>query len=261
GDDEVDGGCDLRAHRLERDVDGGHHHHRLEAGQRVARRVGVDGRHRTVVPGVHRLQHVQRLRTADLADQDPVGPHPKAVAEELADGQLALAFHIGWTVLEGDDVRVLDLQLRRVLDRDHTLVGRDEPRDDVQRGRLAGSGASGDQDVHAAEYGRRKELGHRRAEAAFVLEVFDAEDRVLELADRQRGPVYGRRPDDGVDAAPVGEAGVDHRVEAVDVAAGRGDHAADRLEQLILVLEANVGLRQHAAPLDEDLVGAVDHDL
>src|SRR5207248_899816 len=169
--------------------------------------------------------------------------------------------HVGWTVLERDDVRVLDLQLRGVLDRDHTLVGRDEPRDDVERGRLAGTGASGDQDVHAAEHGRRKELGHRRAEAAFVLEVFDAEDRVLELADRQRGAVDGGRPDDGVDAAAVREARVDHRVESVDVAPGRGDHAPDRLEELVLVLEADVGLGQHAAPLDEYLVGAVDHDL
>ena len=45
------------------------------------------------------------------------------------------------------------------------------------------------------------------------------------------------------------------------MAAGRGDHAADRLEELVFVLEANVGLGQHSAPLDEDLVGAVDHDL
>ena len=75
------------------------------------------------------------------------------------------------------------------------------------------------------------------------------------------GAVDGGGPDDRVDAAAVRQAGVDHRVEAVDVPPGRGDHAPDRLEQLVLVLEPDVGLGQDAAPLDEDLVGAVDHDL
>src|SRR5216683_822390 len=75
------------------------------------------------------------------------------------------------------------------------------------------------------------------------------------------GVVDGRRPDDRVDAAAIGQARVDHRVKAVDVAPGRGDHAPDGLEQLVLVVETDLGLGEHAAALDEDLVGAVDHDL
>ncbi len=71
----------------------------------------------------------------------------------------------------------------------------------------------------------------------------------------------GGRPDDRVHTTAIGQAGVDHRVQAVDVPASRRDHAADRLEQLILVLEPHVRLRQHASPLDEHLVRAVDHDL
>ncbi len=42
---------------------------------------------------------------------------------------------------------------------------------------------------------------------------------------------------------------------------GRGDHAPDGLEQLVLVVETDLGLRENATALDEDLVGAVDHDL
>ena len=213
------------------------------------------------MPGVHGLQHVERLGAADLADQDAVGAHSKAVAEELADGQLALALDVGRTVLQRDDVRVVDLQLRRILDRDHALVVRDEPGDDVQRRRLAGPGAARDQDVHAPEHGGLQELSHGRAQAAFVLEVLDAEHRVLELPDRQRGAVDGGGPDDGVDTASVGQAGVHHRVQPVDVPACGRDHAADRLQQLVLILEADVGLGQYAAALDEDLVRAVDHDL
>jgi hypothetical protein len=43
------------------------------------------------VAGVHGLEHVESLGAAHLADEDPVGAHPEAVAQELADGQLALA--------------------------------------------------------------------------------------------------------------------------------------------------------------------------
>ena len=135
-DDEVDRGRDLSSYSLKRYVDRGHHHHRLETRQRVPRGVGVDGRHRTVVTGVHRLQHVEGLSAADLTDQDAVGAHPEAVAEELPDGQLAPPLNVGGAVLESDDVRVVDLQLGRVLDRDHALVVRDEPRDHVERGGL-----------------------------------------------------------------------------------------------------------------------------
>src|SRR6266540_2063576 len=67
--------------------------------------------------------------------------------------------------------------------------------------------------------------------------------------------------DDGVDAAAVGEPRVDHRVQAVDVPPRGGDHAADRLQELVLVLEPDIGLGQDAASLDEDLVRTVDHDL
>ena len=68
-------------------------------------------------------------------------------------------------------------------------------------------------------------------------------------------------PDDRVDTAAVRKARVHHWVEAVDVPAGGGDHATDRLQELILVLEVDVGLGKDATPFDEDLVGTVDHDL
>ncbi len=158
-------------------------------------------------------------------------------------------------------MRVVDLELGRVLDGDDTLVVRDEARDHVQRGRLPRAGAAGDEDVHASKHRRLQELRHRGAQASFVLQVLNAEDRVLELADRQRGAVDGGGPDDRVDAAAVRKAGVDHRVETVDVAARGRDHAPDRLEELVLVLEPDLSLGQHAASLDEDLVRAVDHDL
>ena len=43
--------------------------------------------------------------------------------------------------------------------------------------------------------------------------------------------------------------------------AGGGDHAPDRFQELVLVLESHLGFGEDAAALDEHLVRAVDHDL
>ncbi len=260
-DDQVDRRRDLRADGLKRYVDRGHHHHGLEAGERVSGRVRVDGRHAPVVACVHGLQHVEGLGTAHLTDQDPVGAHSKAVAQELPDGELALAFDVGWPVLERDDMRVVDLQLGRIFDGDHTLVVRDEACDHVESRRLARPGAARDQDVHAAQHRGLEELRHGRAEASLSREVLHAEHGVLELADRECGAMDRGGADDRVDTASVRQPGVDHRVQAVDVPASGRHHAADRLQELVLVLETHVGLRQHAAALNENLVRAVHHDL
>ena len=150
---------DLLADRLDRQLDAGHQHEHLEPVQRVARRVRVDGRQRAVVAGVHRLEHVERLGAADLADDDPVGPHAERVADQVADADLALALDVRRARLERDDVPLLQLQLGRVLDRDDPLVAGDEGGDGVQERRLAGAGAARDEDVELAA--RRTARGTR----------------------------------------------------------------------------------------------------
>ena len=98
--DDVEGACDLLADRAQRQVDAGHQDEHLEAGERVARRVRVDRRQRAVVARVHRLEHVERLRAANLADDDAVGPHAQCVAHEVADADLALALDVRRARLE-----------------------------------------------------------------------------------------------------------------------------------------------------------------
>src|SRR5205085_6908445 len=112
----------------------------------------------------------------------------QAVAQQLPDGQLALALDVWGTVLERDHVRVIDLQLGRVLDGDHALVVRDEARDDVEARGLTGARAARDQDVHSTQDGGLQELRHRGAEAALAGEIVHAKHRVFEFANRQRGP-------------------------------------------------------------------------
>ena len=82
-----------------------------------------------------------------------------------------------------------------------------------------------------------------------------------ELADGQDGAVDGQRRHDGVDARPVGQPGVDHRARLVDATADPRHDLVDRAAQVVLVGEPGVHRGQPAVALDEDAVGAVDHDL
>ena len=126
-----------------------HGDHQFEARQRLARAVGVERAHRAVVAGVHRLQQVERLRSAHLADDDALGTHAQAVLDQIAHGDLALALDIGRARLETHDVRLLELQFGRVLAGDDALVVLDVAGQAVEQRRLARAGAAGDQHVAA----------------------------------------------------------------------------------------------------------------
>ena len=123
-DDQVERRGDLLSDGPGRQVEAGHQHHRLDAGQRVTRAVGVHRRQRAVVAGVHGLEHVQRLGATDLAHDDAVGPHAEGVADQVPDGDLALALDVGRASLQADDVVLVQLQLDGVFDGDDALVVR-----------------------------------------------------------------------------------------------------------------------------------------
>ena len=82
-----------------------------------------------------------------------------------------------------------------------------------------------------------------------------------EAADRQQRAVKGQRRNDRVDAAAVGQPGVDHRAGLVDPPADPAGDPLDDLEQVPLVVERHVDTLQPAVPLDVGRLGAVDHDV
>jgi hypothetical protein len=59
------------------------HDHRLHAGQRVSRAVGMNRCQRSVMPRVHRLQHVESFGAAHFAHDDAVWTHAQAVDDQL----------------------------------------------------------------------------------------------------------------------------------------------------------------------------------
>ena len=99
-----------------------------------------------------------------------------------------------------------------------------------------------------------QQLDHRLRRAVEAEQVLGRERVAPELPDREVRAVERERLDDGVDAAAVRQAGVHHGRGVVDAPADRGDDPVDHLEQVAVVLEADVGLLQPAVALDEDLL-------
>ena len=120
-----------------RKMEAAHDHHRYDAAYRVARGIRVQCAHRTLVPGIHRLQQIERLRPAHFANDDSLGPHAQAVLDQVAHPDLADALGIWRTRLEANDVRLLELQFGRVLAGDDSFPWFDIARQTVQQRRLA----------------------------------------------------------------------------------------------------------------------------
>ena len=218
-------------------------------------------RDRSLVAGVHRLQHVEALGATNLTDDDPVGTHAQRVADEIADRDLAAALDIRRSRLEPHDMVLLQLQLDGVLDRDDPLVARDERREHIEKRRLAGAGATRDEDVHL---GAHRRIEHRRDFAGERAEPDEVVARVRgarELSDRERRAVDGQRRDDRIDAGAIVEPGIHKRRGFVDATTDPRDDSFDDAAKLWLAGEPMRRLHQSTVPLDIELVESIDHDL
>ncbi len=104
--------------RIARDgkIQPGHQDHRFQPREGVARAVGVDRGHAAVVPRVHGLQHVQGLAAADLAHDDPVGPHAQGVDHQVAGGDQAAALDVRRPGFHPHDVLLVEDQFGRIFD-------------------------------------------------------------------------------------------------------------------------------------------------
>ena len=259
--DEVERARDLLADRAHRQVEARHQHHRLDARERVALAVGVDGRQRAVVAGVHRLQHVERLGAAALADDDPVGPHAQRVAEEVADADLAGALDVGRPRLEAHDVRLVEQQLGRVLDRHDALALRQERGEHVEERRLAGAGAAADHAVEARLNRRAQKVHHGRA----------ARRRSRSGRPRVRRCLPKRRIVSVVPSIATGSMIALTREPSRKRASTIGEDSSMRRPSGVMMrsmirrswrafVKRLVGALDHAVALDVDRVRPVDHD-
>ena len=113
---------------------------------------------------VQKLQKVECLASANLAENDAVWAMPEGGLQEVTDR------HCRYSVLrlpglEPDKVRLGHLNLSRVLDEKDSFVFRDELPENVQECGLAGPGPSADEDVLAGEDIILKTVGKRTVES------------------------------------------------------------------------------------------------
>jgi hypothetical protein len=139
-------------------------------------------------------------------------------------------------------------------------VSGDGGREDVEDGGLAGAGPAGDQEVLPGGDRPDEDLRRLGGDGPPLQEVLHREVLGREAADGEGDAVEGDGLEDGRDAAPVVEAGVQDRLGLGDVV---GEVAGDRLgrgEELGLG-QPGVDRDELACTLDEHAAVAVDHDL
>ena len=114
-------------------------------------------------------------------------------------------------------------------------------------------------------FSRARTSARSRSAVARSIEPMRTSSSIVNSRGKRRivivGPAQRERRDDHVHALAAGQARVDHRAGLVDAPVDGRDDPVDRLEQLRLVGERDVGALDPAVALDVDLVGAVDHDL
>jgi len=198
--DHVDGGADHLADGARGQRKAAHGDHGLAARQGFARIVGVQRTHRAVMAGVHRLQEVERLRSADFADDDAFGAHTQTVAYEFAHGHLAFAFDIRRASFQAHHMGLLQLQFGGVFAGNDALVVIDIVGQAVQQRRFAGTGAAGDQHVAADAADDLQNLRAFRRDGTEFDQLIERQLVFLELTNGQRRAIDGERRHDRIDA-------------------------------------------------------------
>ena len=173
--------------------------------------------------GVQRLEHVECLATAHLTDDQPVGPHAQRTPNQLAHADRARAFGVGGPRLEAHHVRLFEPELGRLLDRHDAFGGIDRPRERVATRRLPHAGGARHDDVPTTAHHRVQEDASRRVESERV----ERHTPRVEAPNRDARTVRRQRWQHGMQARPVGEAGVDHRRGAVEAQPQRCDDPFD----------------------------------
>ncbi len=159
---------------------------------------------------IHGLQHVEGFLAAAFADDDAVRPHSQRVFYEVALANFPLPLGIQGTRFQAAHMRLLQLELGRVLDCDQALVRRNIIRERVEERRLAGAGSSRHHDGYLSTYRRAKRLGDLWPNRADFDKLVHRKGPLREFSNGNQRPIDSNRLDGNIDARPVGQTRVDH---------------------------------------------------
>ena len=183
----------------------------------------MDRGERSGVAGIERIEQRPRLDAAHLAQDDPVGPPAQRGLQQIVEGNAGLE-GIG-LAFDGEQVRLLQMKLRRILDdHDALVIGDCGCKGAEHRGLSGRSSAADEQRLPAANL-RGKELRKRPRQRAASDKVIDGVMAAGELANGERRSRAHDRRNDRRQAASVRELRVEQRVVFVELFAELvGDH-------------------------------------
>ncbi len=151
------------------------------------------------MPRIHRLKHVDHFASPYFPDDDPIGSHPQAVANQGALGDFPRTFHTGRTRLETDHMGLLKAQFCGILDGHQTLIVRDETGQYIEQGCFSAPGPTRDQDIQAGLDHGSDQHGHFRGHATVIHQIVHTEGNRRKTTDGQGRPIQRQGGDDGID--------------------------------------------------------------
>src|ERR1035438_7387089 len=253
--------CDLLPQRFLGKIKVGHQGHGFQAGHGIAGSVGVNRGQRSIMPRVHRLQHVESFLATHLADDYPVRPHTQGVDDQFALPYRAFPLHVRRTAFQANHVFLLQLEFGRIFDGDDAFGVAYVPAQYIQQRRLSGACTAGNEDVEFGPHGGLQGLKNRSGDGAIGQYLLGPDGDFAKTANRQNRAVHRPRGDDDVDARSVGQARVAHGRGFVYASADLGYDLVNNVAKVSVVLKNDVGFLQSAGALDIYLSVGVHQDV
>ena len=152
-------------------------------------------------------------------------------------------------------------ELGGVLDGDQALARRNEIGQHIEQRRLARAGAARDDQIAPQHDALAQKAHHALIGRAEPNQVVGPQPLAPESPDGDGRSLDRQRRDHRVHPRAVGQARIDHRRAFIDAPADGRHDALDHRAHRGLAAEGERGGFQTPGTLDEDLAGAVDHDL
>ena len=118
------------------------HHEIGEAMESLFGGIGMDRCQGTGMAGIEGIEQSSRFDSADFAEDDPVRSPAQSRLQKIIERDSGLE-GIG-LAFDGQNIRLLDAKLRRILDDDDALLLRNRLGQDVEKSRLPAPGSTAD---------------------------------------------------------------------------------------------------------------------
>ena len=102
----------------------------------------MDGSERSVMAGIHRLQHIERFLASNLTHDDAVRSHTQRIDQKLPLVNSTFPFNVWWPRFQADDVILMQLQFCRVFYTYNSFAVGDKRGQNVQQRGLSSAGTA-----------------------------------------------------------------------------------------------------------------------